>query len=759
MYLYYSKDLELLETLTDPVVSSFDTSKKICIYLDGFGETLKEGETIQAVNLALSFGTTRIDEQIQLPAVTETREVTIPTDASLDTRHFVKGETYDMFVFDLSTTEEGKAVLSHAGTCNGSPQINVGNTEEGGPFEVHVAMPLVFTVTDSAILEEAYITKSQYQYLLSLYGIYKDYDLTDTPTYILGSEGKVVEPIPGHHDFVDVSTDTGWAQTTKFRFDKDLVGDAGIALLFSSRLLGKKMSHGIRSYWRNDPKGVCKPYPQSMGTLNANSRLEDVLGVAFSCNPADVAEAYIDTFELKNTFPMFKSETSERNKFFVYKAHTPTGMVEWSKKARKVKTYGDVLFSKFFRFQIRFVLGFSWNDGKKEKGWSGNLANKYLEVVARETGGSEADGYDVVAVVSFGDFRALGERERGAINGDYSSHPIKTVNPIEGNKPYKLKNLMEVATVECMEDYVASKLEGKLDVPDRPNYDSLVGFTSDGTVVAYDLKDTAEPGSVPRRNADGTFEISEPLVASNPATKSYVDNADAQGRQYAEQESQGALDEAKTYSDGVLAQAKAYTDQKTQGLLTTDLPITFGSGDGGIKGTNAAFFYQIPASIWSTVTPAEDAFVGIKAQAGFLSLVMVGKFTLKSNWITSYQDKWLINIGYHELPSWVRNNLRLSSDFNAENRYLVAQGMMYGLDVRKSDSSEVEHLKGTVSLSLKYNFTEESPTTGNYQIFVQFHPEDASTAPTLVAGDEFYINCRVLLDVMAGNSASENATE
>lgn len=200
-------------------------------------------------------------------------------------------------------------------------------------------------------------------------------------------------------------------------------------------------------------------------------------------------------------------------------------------------------------------------------------------------------------------------------------------------------------------------------------------------------------------------------------------------------------------------------------VSSNSLPVTFGTGDkqveltedAGIKATNAAFFYQIPASNWSIVTPAEDAFVGLKAQAGFLSFVMAGKFTLQQQWDTNL-EKWFINIGSSVLPTWVRDNIRRASDFDSANRTnTVAENVIATFQFLKAGESTRTTKIGQFRMRLRYYWNEGQEDNGTYQIYLRFIAPAGDTAPVFEAGDTFYANFRVLLDVMAGNSASEAA--
>ena len=56
-------------------------------------------------------------------------------------------------------------------------------------------------------------------------------------------------------------------------------------------------------------------------------------------------------------------------------------------------------------------------------------------------------------------------------------------------------------------------------------YGRVYGITSGGDQITRDCRDAAAEGSLPIRNANGTFQIGEPKANTNPATKKYVDSA------------------------------------------------------------------------------------------------------------------------------------------------------------------------------------------------------------------------------------------
>lgn len=173
MYLYYNTQGELLEFINDKSLQQYNGAEynKLYVYI---ADEADDGELPSAVTgittwfervsgTPIAYGdilapseANEQDTSIIGPTVTTITPGQIPYDRKRDLKHFVYGKTYQFLVVTMPTE-----VLNTNGVYAMSAQVI-----EGATLGM-VLGPAVYTIKRSAILPDATITTSQFQYLLA----------------------------------------------------------------------------------------------------------------------------------------------------------------------------------------------------------------------------------------------------------------------------------------------------------------------------------------------------------------------------------------------------------------------------------------------------------------------------------------------------------------------------------------------------------------------------------------------------------------
>lgn len=173
MYLYYDSNNALQEVINDVFLHEVDSSNSIYVYSENWPDLTTSAPTLCTLTLKRPDGTyTNLHT-----SVIHTDE--IPYDSHRDLRFFSYNKDYSFFEFDLSNVG-ANSDLTVAGLYFGNPIIVSGSMTT-------VLNAVTFNVGETSISPDAYITQSQYAYILQLFSdatAYTNVPMTANPLIV-----------------------------------------------------------------------------------------------------------------------------------------------------------------------------------------------------------------------------------------------------------------------------------------------------------------------------------------------------------------------------------------------------------------------------------------------------------------------------------------------------------------------------------------------------------------------------------------------